>query len=286
MKTTELFVEQVFVGFLVLLIAALPFHPELLEQFGAANDLGTFGGIAVAAGLVGTAYLLGVVFDRLADSLLRGLDQHNRLRFALRGLKTWPDTWQDPFAEDRLRIRVFAKGGALVDWLDYLRSRIRLTRALATFGPGITLALVLATARTRENPALAWWLVVVPIAYVVLPTTLYSAALLLWPGRVETPSTGKGKKVRRYGGRRGYPGKHRARQRLALALDITLHPTTLSGLVLIGAAFWLAYHFSSRAAFGAALGGTSLTALAGWAWWRISGTFMRYLKNVEGFVAD
>jgi thiol:disulfide interchange protein len=62
-----------------------------------------------------------------------------------------------------------------------------------------------------------------------------------------------------------------------------LHPTTHSGLVLIVSAFWLAQEFATRAAFSAALGGTVLTALAGWAWWRIRGTSMSYLQNVERF---
>jgi hypothetical protein len=209
MRTTELFVEQVFVGFLVLLIPALPFHPELLKHSAAVNALGTFGSVAVAAALVGAPYLLGVVFDRLADSLLRGLEQHNRLRFALAKLKTWPkEGWEDPFPEDRLRVRIFAQGGALVEWLDYLRWRIRLTRALTVFGPGITLALVLATARTTENRESGWWLVVVPVAHRVLPVALHGVALVLWPGRVKAPSTSKGKKVRRYGERRGYPGRN------------------------------------------------------------------------------
>jgi hypothetical protein len=102
MKTTELFVEQTLTGFLVLAAGAAPFLSwEKLEKLpGEAK-----GGIDIssAAGAIGVAYLLGVVFDRFADTLLERINRWNRLLFAI-GLKKEnkalsPD---DPFPEDRL----------------------------------------------------------------------------------------------------------------------------------------------------------------------------------------
>jgi hypothetical protein len=67
MKTTELFVEQTLTGFLVLTAAAAPFLSweglqELPDEAKGGVD------ISSAAGALGAAYLLGIIFDRFADT--------------------------------------------------------------------------------------------------------------------------------------------------------------------------------------------------------------------------
>jgi hypothetical protein len=104
MKTTELFVEQTLTGFLILAAGAAPFLSwEKLEKLpGEAK-----GGIDIssAAGAIGIAYLLGVIFDRFADTLLERINRWNRLLFAIELKKEnkalSPD---DAFPEDRLQI--------------------------------------------------------------------------------------------------------------------------------------------------------------------------------------
>jgi hypothetical protein len=109
MSTTQLFVEQLFIGFMVLLIGALPVLPEIRPYLGHAQDLGDSLGIATAVG--GAAYLLGIVFDRLADSLLANLEQHHRLRYALFDRRA--GLWSDPWPEPQLRFRVLRAGGRI-----------------------------------------------------------------------------------------------------------------------------------------------------------------------------
>ena len=109
MKTTELFVEQVLIGLLVVLAVALLTDPELVRP--ACLDLPLEG----AAGLVGGAYLIGIIYDRCADTLLQDLEQHHRLWFAIDSLGERKDDEtklreQDPFPEERYRTQLL--GGA------------------------------------------------------------------------------------------------------------------------------------------------------------------------------
>ena len=86
MKTTELFVEQVLIGFMVLLVGALIFWGDVyafaLKRSDKSLDLIVIGGI-----LIGTAYLIGMVYDRIADTLLQDIEAQGRLQFALRPFK-------------------------------------------------------------------------------------------------------------------------------------------------------------------------------------------------------
>ena len=63
MRTTEIFVEQVIVGLLVLAAGALPLVNWKDINLSATN-------LAASVGILLIAYLLGIVFDRFADTLL------------------------------------------------------------------------------------------------------------------------------------------------------------------------------------------------------------------------
>jgi hypothetical protein len=100
MKTTELFVEQTLTGFLVLTAEAAPFLSwEKLQDLPDEAKGGI--DISSAAGAIGIAYLLGVIFDRFADTLLERINRWNRLLFAIE-LKeeNKPLSPNDPFPED------------------------------------------------------------------------------------------------------------------------------------------------------------------------------------------
>ena len=80
---------------------------------------------------LGVAYLIGIVYDRVADTLMEDIEGHYRNLFAV-------DT--GAFAEDRLRIRALRTEQSS-SYAGYLRTRIRLSRALATLFPGLSCAL-------------------------------------------------------------------------------------------------------------------------------------------------
>jgi hypothetical protein len=136
-NTTEIFVEQVLIGVLVLLIAALPFVSAIPPDLPDAFKI-----IGTAIGVVGVAYLLGIPFDRFADSLTSSLEKRIRLKLCLK--RPLPGS-EDPFPEDLLKIAVLQAESGTVAWAEYLRSRMRLTRAVAVFAPGLTLSAMLAS---------------------------------------------------------------------------------------------------------------------------------------------
>src|SRR6266568_726120 len=162
MNTAELYIEPILIGVLTLVLLALPFAPEILD-LARSGTLKPFGDIAVGAVLVGAAYFVGILVDRLIDTCLQALERHNRVRFALGGLEipgeTAADTpadrkaaWDarpsgDLFPEDVYRWSVLVQAEKIADNLDYIRTRIRLLRALAFLLPGLVFAGALGVAR-------------------------------------------------------------------------------------------------------------------------------------------
>ena len=96
MKTSELLVEPVLIGFAVLATIAWMASPDL-ESWLLEADIGKLAAAATAA------YFAGIVFDRLADTIVSRLDHHHRLQFALRERKKLDKGSPDPFPEDRLQ---------------------------------------------------------------------------------------------------------------------------------------------------------------------------------------
>lgn len=270
MKTTELVVEQVFVGLLVLAIFTLPSVPGNLERL--PEDTSRLLAIAAALGLpaLGLAYLLGVVFDRFADTLLSRIEMRQRLRFAVeqdenrrRAAATLPR--HDPFPEDLLRIRVMREGESLGDWMEYLRTRIRITRSLAVFLPALTLSAALAI---LGEP----WPLLPPIGLglVALIYVLSFAATLRDNENEDTklPKTW-----------------HRDLERRLEELPVAREPvvrgalgvTGLGGFVLAAAALH-AQLDDGLAVVAILLAGAALSALSVWSWRRITKTFMNLLE--------
>ena len=105
MKTSQLYIEQVLIGALIILIVSLPWLPEFLKI--DLKDVSTVAGLAGGSLVLGAAFWLGIPFDRFSDTLLDRLNRHNRLRFTLRhargtavpeNAKTWMIARHLPFA--------------------------------------------------------------------------------------------------------------------------------------------------------------------------------------------
>jgi hypothetical protein len=299
-KTTDLFVEQVLIGALLLSAALLPWLPELAARRAGLDGIAGLLGGAIA---LGAAYLLGIVGDRLADTLTEGLERHHRLRFAL----AWPALqdrerprtaldWVDPFPEDALRLAVLRDAAAVVAWLDYHRSRVRLTRALAVFLPAVTVAAVLGaagsdwTAGTRWGPAPgAGWIAVVPAVYGLVIARLAALGRSSPRGKargasawLQAPRTHQ-PEAYDYGKDQGFTAddgaSQRARRRTLariLARDSAVQGAALLHLAAIG----LAVATGPGTVVGLAVGAAGLTALSAWSWWRISATYRHYLRQV------
>ena len=300
MKTTELFVEQVLIGFLVLLVAALMFWTDVYA-FAARRSDKTIDVLVTGGVLVGAAYLIGMVYDRIADTLLQDIEGHGRLQFALSRFKFRNGKIRtrvysrrvgareksvqdfsvnlssniDPFDDGRSRVMVFSNSEATAQ-MEYLRSRIRLTRALATIIPGLMIATLLAVDGGDSG---IWWTAValtVPLAY--------AATLFLKTLKVENapcyrpPKTYRLREIVKYTRRaqmRYDDGKdpwHIVRLILYDEVWIALLLLTIAGVVLV-------VKTAIYELLALVIVGLVLTIVVGWTWWRISMTFYAFVRD-------
>lgn len=272
MKTTELFVEQTLTGFLVLGAGAAPFLSwEKLQQLPEEAKGGI--DISSAAGAIGAAYLLGVVFDRFADTLLERFNRWNRLLFAIE-LKEENKALSadDPFPEDRLQIEVIHKGDEAWEWMDYLRSRIRIARAMTAFVPALTLSIELALGLRDRPGTIKAVLATVATAYVAA----FLASQIIERSSRRLPKT--------YDLHTDEDCRE-ARARMRAATE----PAFWLGVVLfaLGAVLIVIGTGPHRLAMAAVLAtGTVLTAISAWAWWRTTETFMQFLRDFRKWARE
>lgn len=272
MKSTELFVEQTLTGFLVLSAAAAPFLG--LEAIQKVSDEATGGlDIGEAAGAIGAAYLLGVIFDRFADTLLERFNRWNRLLFAIE-LKEKNEglSPHDPFPEDRLQIEVIHEGGEAWEWMDYLRARIRTARAMAAFVPAVTLSLALAIFFHERRGTVQAVLGIVLAAYVMS----FLASRILEKSDRRLPKT--------------YHLRTDAECQHARDMMRTLRePVFWLGVFLAavgGTLIALAAEADRPALAGVLATGAVLGGISGWAWWRTTITFMQFLRDFKTWARD
>jgi hypothetical protein len=272
MKTTELFVEQTLTGFLVLTAGAAPFLSwESLQKLPDEAKGGI--DISSAAGAIGVAYLLGVIFDRFADTLLERVNRWNRLLFAIElkeGNKALsPD---DPFPEDRLQIEVIHEGDEAWEWMDYIRSRIRVARAMTAFVPALTLSMELAMG-LRDRPGIIKAVLAIIVAAYVAS---FLVSQILERSSRRLPKTYD---LHTDEDCQGARAKMRATREPVFWLGVLLLTLGL-GLIPLGAA-------PGQTAMAAVLAtGAVLTAISGWAWWRTTETFMQFLRDFRKWARE
>lgn len=282
MKTTALFVEQVIIGLVALAAGTLMVSPALLLDLGR-SDLG------VIALLAAAAYLIGIVYDRFADTLLQDLERQGRLQFGLR-MYYREHPKGDPFPEDLYRQRLLHNEEA-ADYARYLRTRIRLTRACTTLLPALGVAVGLNTLGARLLPRLLGALLVVAV---------YAIAFL-WKLRPYPPPRERSFWERAHAAyalprtddlvnepvRRRYEewiGGYNREEcrpelpmwRLILRCEPLVWPTLVLALTA-GAAAVVGGQI--LAAIGLTLATLALTALFGWSWLRISETYYQFVRD-------
>ena len=299
MKTTQMYVEQIIIGLLVLIaiwLFAVPiFFTELLSRDIFQNINIKLEGATL---IVITAYLLGMIYDRVADTILNETDRHNRLRFALfnaaKAVKKYgqvPTYEADPFNETALRIKALNNSEA-ADYLDYLRSRMRLMRALCTLVPLYTvlasLYLVTEFGGPLNNRPL--W-----IASGIAILVVYGMVLILEvANRSEEwqipPKTSDVEGVNKYakthidkvplekkegGGNGGVKGIITWRM-----ADCYQDPAWSGFVIVIATSVWILVMGNSlKHYWPVPLIGVLFTFLVGWVWLRVSKTFMLFILS-------
>ena len=289
MKTTELFIEQVFIGLAVLLTAALMLSPDFAQKYAGID-------LSKAVVIVAGAYLIAIT-DRFSDTLLQDLERHCRLLYALGLHYASPTQTSDPFPEDEWRCKAILESGAS-EYLHYLRSRIRLARGLASLGSAAGMAAALSLIDSD----------LLRITGAIAVAGVYSAAFLFKITRRPRPTADAVKdsragsfdlprttdlrtpEIRSWYERRigGYdlPGR---RSTLGWQFPVKNEPLVLVALLLaVAAGVTAAVGFSLRSGmtvqgvllgFGIAVGASAATALCGWTWWRMLGTLFAFLRT-------
>ncbi len=275
MKTGELFIEQVLIGALVLAIGICPW---VVAQYTDIKDFvvehsDVIGSLIALSGaiIVGLSFLLGIIFDRFADSLMARLEQHHRLQFTCKMLKKTKilelpiETWSDLFPEDHFRLVMLRESDGILEWMDYHRSRIRLSRALAIYVPGLTLAIVIGFFKSEICP---WGLIFIPATYILAALI---AQLLNYFG-YKLPRTDESEGFEKYQKRQG---------RSTFIVEVILcDPTIWACIALLLVAFIFSYMMSSMELVKLVLASMYLTSLSFWSWWRINETYRVYLLKI------
>jgi len=313
MKTSELYIEQVLIGLLIIAIALLPWVHELRPKL---DSITAAGAIAEGSVLLGLAFLLGIPFDRFADTLSERLEQRNRLQFALNlqiGKRLPVLKWnennrlaKDIYPENRLRLDGLGRAEGVVNLLEYHRSRIRLARALAVYGPALTFSFTFGVSPCLKQTTVSLNCLLlsgVPAAYLLW-------ALLASPPRVarsiphaDTPG-GSGFEVGNSRALCPLFGRDLPRtdkiEFISYAKEwnrINEGPVAKATygdlrvwsrewrllvvpLFLLAVAIWLGFENGTISASIASTGAV-LTVISGWSWWRISRTYRGYLHDLD-----
>ncbi|ODS33943.1 MAG: hypothetical protein SCARUB_00916 [Candidatus Scalindua rubra] len=272
MKTTELYVEQVLIGFFVIGIVIL------LATHGSPNivwDTTTLKAIVGSTGLLAIAYLAGIVYDRCADTLLKDIEQHNRLRVGLKDIDLSNSVLiSDPFPEQDIRTKILAKGSSIVEYLNYLRSRMRLTRSLATLVPALGLIWVLWVLNELNEDDTKWKYGTLVISLV------YGIALMckIFGWTYKPPETYELKEVN------NYIKEHckKDENKLTLFRKTILFEPVYWGIYVLTISGWIFVlkYSGDNLLLLIPCASIGLTLLIGWCWWRISRTFFSQVCSV------
>jgi hypothetical protein len=148
MTTTNVFAELLIIGIETLAWIAL----LIFSLFGNGwIDFAFFNNLAIAIPLAAAAYVLGIIMDRVSDTLLAGAD--HAIRRQVLGERA-----AQSFAQ--LRSYILARSSYLATDLDYLRSRLRIMRSsivnfglLAIFGAAFILSRLQIALSTKFSAA-------------------------------------------------------------------------------------------------------------------------------------
>lgn len=273
MKATELFVEQVLIGSMVLVALALMVLPQVDDLSSRLPELagdGLFGAI----GFIGLAYLIGIPSDRLIDTILAGPEKRMRLWFAF---DRKPARSGDPFPEGKWRRNILVNGGGSLSHLNYLRSRMRLSRAMAVMGPAITIAGMMAMTHAEVCAPPSGWLRWVDPFVVLMTGTAYLAAFI---GGMNSDLPRTNDKLRfeefvRTNEWSDYKSKKR-KPPIWRSEPVLLWASV--GLAVCGASLYVGSGLHPGV-LGIGVAGSILSIASAWSWARITETFQVFLTD-------
>lgn len=284
MKTTEIFVEQVLIGLLVLATGYLPYC-----NTGKIKELFESKSIVEGAGIVAIAYLLGIVFDRFADTLLSRLEQYHRLKYTINLIENGKQHRNhDPYPEDKFQNKILKDNNGTTEKMNYFRSRIRLSRALSIFTPALTISGLLSLLRDsgQDKDTILVFLVSTAVIY-LLCFIIVAFVLKIFP-KTEDIDIAKVKNVKGYYKYKfiyvdNFPisrkTEHSKTKHSKTKFSWWSEPTTIAAGVLFGMMTFITVYYHPKHACVVLLIGLGISAISAWSWWRISETFMKFLMD-------
>jgi hypothetical protein len=248
MEMTAVYVEQVIIGLFVIVTVSVLLcgTPLVVPDNNAA-----------LAALIAAAYVVGILYDRISDTMLTSVAAFGKIAYGVRGKKPrFPAEKQyildDPIPEYDQRL-ITTPPSQL-----YVLSRLRLLRALTSLIPAMTAALCIAGTR---NPRF--------LGYVIAGYALYAALAYYW----RVPQTNHISEVNVFL-RRYMRLNRRGEMNVSLWRLLSYPPV----FCVIAAGAIAAIRFPDKGVF--IIGGLLLTFLTGWAWLRVADTHMRLVRTV------
>jgi hypothetical protein len=285
MKPTELYFEPVLIGFATLFITGMMASPALEAWLIDAGDLDKLA-VTVAA-----SYFVGIVVDRVADAILDRINHHHRLKFALKQLRRrTSDNERDPFPEDAYHVATLQNQQA-TEYVYYLRSRIRLMRAMLVLSPAFGVAVALRISRFVDPTSVVDSIWHRGAIGMVCATYVFAVVFRLRETSVVTAPRLRDRR-----------SSHFAPPRTDGLLDSAVlewylerigpeqplwrfaarnEPLLFAALLLAMFAGVLTGATTGRVIVGllTAAGVVFIIGVLGWCWWRVTGTFYTFLHN-------
>ncbi|HQU37125.1 MAG TPA: hypothetical protein PLR65_11125, partial [Anaerolineales bacterium] len=264
-------------GILALCAFVLPFwkgqsiNPELFQS-------------EALIGFLGLAYLLGVVFDKLADTMLTPAEHFLRIKQGAKFLddhKTFKG--KDPFPQNDLEFSLKKAKDGRLDWMNSLKSRIRTSRELAVLGLPAVMGLTIYEGVTRtcgaNQPACAAWWMYLPV---VLNLLLFIAMIWLESRTSDEDSLGgknqaklKTHQLSLDRDTRDAQVKQAERQAHTASLPYYLllaNSVITTGLIAL-------FNLNNQIIILLAVGGTIISLLALWSCLRITRTYLKFVAR-------
>ncbi|MCC7118791.1 MAG: hypothetical protein IT310_09720 [Anaerolineales bacterium] len=277
MNTAQVSIELILAGILALSAFVLPFWKgQGIDPAFLQNE--------ALIGFLGLAYLLGVVFDKLADTMLTPAEHLLRIKQGAKYLDEHPNfKGSDPFPQNDLEFSLKKAKDGRLDWMNSLKSRIRTSRELAILGlpavMGLTTYMGVTKNCVANQPACATGWVYLPV---VLNMIFFIAAIYLDSKTSDEDSTDKSVSPKLKTHQLSHDRKTRERQlqqtkRQVHSASIPYYLLLANSILTTGTI--AAFNFDNSTIVLVAVGGAMISLLALWSCLRITRTYLKFVAR-------
>lgn len=267
MNTAQVSIELILAGILALCAFVLPFwkgtsiDPQLLQN-------------EALIGFLGLAYLLGVVFDKLADTMLTPAEHFLRIKQGAKYLddhKTFKG--KDPFPQNDLEFSLKKAKDGRLEWMNSLKSRIRTSRELAVLGLPAVMGLTI-----YQTTRASWW-IFLPVALNLL---LFIAMIWLESRTSDEDSSEKAKQAKLKTNQLSPDREIRELQvrqmrRQTHIASIPYYLLLANSVITTGVI--AVFNLDNQIIVLLAVGGTIISLLALWSCLRITRTYLKFVAR-------